>query len=364
MDTRSISRTNTALASQQVDLEHRQKEAQLQLALESARMGFWDWNLETGAVTRSANLVQMYGWQPEQCNAECDVFLASVHPDDRAVLQQAEQHSIKTGKDCDVEFRIVLPDGTCRWMESKARVIYNDAGRPLRMTGISLDISDRKGAEAQTKTSLQEKEVLLQELHHRVKNNLQIISSILDLQSQVADSPATQQILGDCRNRVKSMALVHELLYKTNNLTQVNAADYLRLLIQRLVEAYTANADRIQLELELDDVVLNVDRLLPCGMIVSELVTNALKHGLPPSDGRNLRVSLACQEKKTAVLSVKNSGNSLPSDFNARKTQSLGLQLVDILAEQLGGIIEVCNDSLLEFRLQFPVGSESVLQNA
>jgi PAS domain S-box-containing protein len=337
----------------QAEEKLRHNEAQLHLALEAAQMGFWDWDIQTGKVIRSKHLDRLYGWPANACNDSHAAFLAIVHPEDRDRLNQNNQHCFDMGEDCDMEFRIVLPDGSIRWMESKCQVFRDETGKAVRMAGINLDITERKQAEIQVKQSLREKEVLLQEIHHRVKNNLQVISSLLDLQSDHSQEPATRSMFQESQNRVKSMALVHEKLYQSKDFARINAAEYIENLTSDLFQSYGVKADKITLELDLDDITLSVDTTIPCGLIISELVSNALKYAFPNRENGVIQISLHSDIHKNLTLIVRDNGVGFPGNWDFKGVKSLGLQLVNVLTSQLDGTLELDRSIGTEFRIRF-----------
>jgi PAS domain S-box-containing protein len=449
-------------------------------------MGNWDWNLQTGNITWSNHLEQLFGLAPNTFEGTYEAFLARIHPEDRDSLRDSfasrvhssTQCCLETGENCDIEFRIVLPDGSIRWMEDKGQVIYDETGLPVRMIGVSLDISDRKEAEevkrqtqarlrrlveanligvifadfsgniteandaflemvgytreelgsgkvrsdnmtppeyaeddararaqlsltgvctphekeyirkdgsrvaiftgsallegsdqecvsfvvdltwrkqaeARIRESLREKEVLLQEIHHRVKNNLQVISSLLDLQSQHIEDRATLEVFRESCNRVKSMALVHEKLYESRDCAKIKFAEYVESLTSYLFQAYAGSAENITLELDIDEVTLNINTAIPCGLIISELISNALKYAFPNNRAGGIHVALHSPSDDNFILVVKDTGIGFPINFNLKCVKSLGLQLVNILTNQLEGSLELDRSVGTEFRIRF-----------
>ena len=220
---------------------------------------------------------------------------------------------------------------------------------------VGIDITKHKEAEAQIQASLREKEVLLQEVHHRVKNNLQVISSLLDLQSQQIEEQATLEIFRESQNRVKSMALVHEKLYKSQDFARINFAEYTESLTSYLFKAYQFNRDKITLELNLDEVTLNIDTAIPCGLIVNELVSNSLKHAFPNNQSGTIRIIMFADETQHFHLIVEDNGVGFPPDWNLKQSQSLGIQLVHVLTKQIKGKLELDNRLGSRFCVSFPV---------
>jgi PAS domain S-box-containing protein len=225
-------------------------------------------------------------------------------------------------------------------------------GRILSRIVVFRDITDRKRAEEHIKQSLEEKKVLLREIHHRVKNNLQVISSLLNLQSAYIDDCQYREMFKESQNRVKSMSLIHEKLYQSENLANIDFEEYVRALTNGLIRSYGINTDKVSLEVEVDNVSLGIDTAIPCGLIINELVSNSLKHAFPGGKGEIL-VSLHSNNGITE-LTVKDNGVGIPEDIHIKNTTSLGLRLVCILAQdQLNGNITLMRTNGTEFRITF-----------
>ena len=217
------------------------------------------------------------------------------------------------------------------------------------------DITERKQAEEALKSSLNEKEVLLKEIHHRVKNNLQVISSLVNLQVDAAKDEAVREALKDVTFRVRSMALIHEKLYQTNDLAQLNFADYATSLLRSLWRSNGRLAEKARLHLELAPVTLSIEAAVPCGLILNELAGNALKHAFPHAGGGEVTVGIRHDLSNNSVCLVHDNGVGLPADLDWQKSSSLGLRLVKILAGQLGGTVETGTGPGTEFRIIFPL---------
>jgi two-component sensor histidine kinase len=227
-------------------------------------------------------------------------------------------------------------------------LIFHDVTERVR------EIRERREAEAQIQASLVEKEVLLKEIHHRVKNNLQVISSLLALQArQVVSNPEAEAALHDSQQRVRSMALIHEKLYQSQNLAEINLADYIRHLAASMVRSYQGSVE-VDLRLALETVALGVDQAVPCGLILNELITNALKYAFPEGRHGTLWIDLDGRTDGKVRLRVADDGPGLPPHLDIRQTPSLGLQLVNSLVVQLQGTLEVARVDGTEFRIAFP----------
>jgi two-component sensor histidine kinase len=247
-----------------------------------------------------------------------------------------------------------------RWRaQKKLRALESEllkkTNESSRLNGLlAQEIKAREGTEARLRGALKEKEVLLKEVHHRVKNNLQIISSLLEMQSGHVRHQRIGRILRESQNRVRAMALIHEKLYQCDDLETIDLAAYLRTLALHLIRSYQIDRDAIRLEIVGDREPLSVEKAVPCGLIVNELFSNSLKHAFPNGMTGVTRLE-HYREGDRVVLSVADTGVGFPPTLDYRNTDSLGLQLVNLLTSQLDGRIELQREQGTRFTLQFPV---------
>jgi len=226
------------------------------------------------------------------------------------------------------------------------------------LTGARPDITKRKAAEQQIKASLREKEVLLREIYHRVKNNLQVVSSLLSLQSGYVQDPRDREIFLESQNRIRSMSLVHENLYKSSNLARIEFGHYVRNLISDLIRSYGILSDQIVLTLDINDIELGVDVAIPCGLMINEMVSNSLKHAFkePPSGGKKWEITVRLKLEGDVLyrLEVADNGPGFadkPAPLSDPAT--LGLQLITILAEQLDGKVTMQQKNGTRYVVEF-----------
>ena len=231
--------------------------------------------------------------------------------------------------------------------------LLDATGRIVGVSSISRDISDRKAIETAMQSSLQEKDVLLREIHHRVKNNLQVIASLLHLQSARMASEEVRRAFDESNERIQSMALVHQLLYKSRLLASIDFASYLTSLVDRLAQSFGVARDRIEFRVSAPDIHLDIDTAIPCGLIVNELVTNALKHAFPGEGRGRVDVSLHRAGDERLVLTVEDDGIGLPPATTPETAHSLGLQIVATLAEQLHGEVDLTCEGGTRTRITF-----------
>ena len=215
------------------------------------------------------------------------------------------------------------------------------------------EIYDRKQIEETLRTALQEKEVLLKEVHHRVKNNLQVISSLLDLQTDCIENEKMQDVFRESQNRIRSMAMIHEQLYQTPDLARIDFVDYVESLTSHLFRSYRTQANQVTLHLDIASIYLSIETAIPCGLIINELVSNALKHAFPDDRGGDISIELQPREAQDLSLVIRDNGVGLPSDMDFRQSRSLGMTLVMTLVKQVSGVMEWDNDNGLEVQIVF-----------
>ncbi|MCX5723592.1 MAG: PAS domain S-box protein [Nitrospirae bacterium] len=285
-------------------------------------------------------------------------WAAALHPEDLARVVEEWQHAIQNRVPFASEFRIQHPNGQTIWVFVRARAETDSGGDVLGYVGTVTDISERKQNELRTETSLHEKETLLREVHHRVKNNLQIISSLLHFQAKKAQDGHEQSIFTEGQNRLRSMILVHELLYRSTDLHCISLGEYLTMLTDQLRHSYREAATRLQLQVEACDLSVPASIALPCGMIVTELVTNAFKYAYPANQRGPLCIRIAMGEG-VFRLSVSDEGIGLPTTFDLTKASSFGLQLVTNLAGQLGATLtrEPGHGTTIALEIPLPSGT-------
>lgn len=322
----------------------RTSEERLRLALAAAHQGLYDLNLQTGECVVSPEYARLLGEDPASFHEDYAAWVARTHPDDRPAVRQAyEDYLAGRRTEHRIEYRQRTADGRWKWLLSVGQLVARSAdGRPLRLLGTHTDISARKHAEAALRDSLHEKEALLREVHHRVKNNLQIISSLLRLEAAGIHHPLTRAVLQDMQHRIRSMALLHETLYHADNLARVPLRPYLERLCAQLFRSIAGQPGTVQLHLDIAPVWLDPAQAIPCGLIVNELVSNSLKHAFPQGASGEVRVALQPLHPRPELrLSVRDTGVGLPDTFDPDHLRSLGLQLVTDLTRQLEGTLAI-----------------------
>jgi len=259
----------------------------------------------------------------------------------------------ETGKPATVEHMHYDINGNPLITEVHGYPVFDSNGNICQVIEYTIDISDRKKAEEQIKASLEEKVILLREIHHRVKNNMQIISSILNLQSGHIKEAQTLAALRESKNRIDVMALIHEKLYQSKSLAKINFHEYIDELVTSLLITYGVNTDLIRSETHAEGISFEINTAIPCGLIINELVSNSLKHAFPDRRRGNIRISLSAAGEGRFTLTAKDDGIGLPASIDYKNTATLGLKLVNALTSQLDGSIELERDKGTTFRITF-----------
>jgi PAS domain S-box-containing protein len=314
-------------------------------------VGIFTCDLDGNCTYLNRRCIEIIGCAPEE--ALGDRWLSFVHPDDRDRVLTSLKIANQTAKPYTEEFRFQRPPEKMRWLYLRKAPIFSEQGELIGYTGTVEDITKQKLTEEQIKASLYEKEALLKEIHHRVKNNLQIISSLIYLQSQRIEDVSVRQIFEDSQSRISSMALVHDSLYRSQDFACVDLSEYVQMLTANLFQTYRIQPDLVKLLVNVDEgVVVSLDRAIPCGLILNELMTNALKHGF--SNGQTGEITVILKSHHLAIhLIVENDGNSLPESFELQKIRSMGLRLVNALVSQLHGQFEVEKTAKTRFKVTF-----------
>ena len=282
-------------------------------------------------------------------------WMTITHPDDMqedldnmALLNAGKINGFNMDK------RYIRPDGSHVWINMTiAPVAVEDKAHPRHLCMID-DITERKQAEEQMKQNLKEKEILLSEIHHRVKNNMQVISSLLKLQSAKIEDKKYVEMFKESENRIKSMALIHEKLYQSGDFANVDFNGYVKSIANDLIRSYAVTPDKIKLNTKIEDVSLGLDNAIPCGLIVNELISNSLKYAFPKDRKGEIKITFRAINSHEIEFTVSDDGIGIPAEMDIRETESLGLQLVQLLAEnQLDGKIELDRDGGTAFRIRF-----------
>lgn len=318
----------------------------------------------------SDGFYELTGYSHSDIIKDRPVALKSIiHPDDYSAFEKKIYQSIQSRGIFEARFRIITAKGEVRWVWNQGRLIKDDKGKISAVEGFVSNITElvrteqtlyeiEKQRQQCTIDSLHEKEILLKEIHHRVKNNLQIIASILKLKDMQSESSEIHELLLDCRSRVFSMAMIHEKLYKSENLARINLKDYLSTLLSHLADEYGAYEKNIRFTLDCDeDIALDIDTAIPCGLIINEIFTNSLKYAFDESGGE-IALGFKNAGPDTYRLFAKDSGRGFAQSYDFLNSESLGMQLIYNLTAQLEGKIEVSGKDGVAYIITIPKSVE------
>ena len=328
-------------ARKQAEKAIRESEERFRQLAENIQDSFWLVSAElTDLLYISPAYEQIWGRSREELYADPLKCMESVHPEDKHLLQDAMGRVLQ-GESTSTEYRIFRPDGTIRWLCDRAFPIYDESGKVYRITGICEDISDRKFTESRIQAALREKEILLKEIHHRVKNNMQVVSSLLQLQAQYIEDEQTLALFEESQTRIHSMALIHEQLYQSENLDRIDLPIYVENLVANLYQSFGCCNTSIQFNLNIDPIYLNIETAIPCGLIINELVSNSLKYAFTQNLVGEININFNEINPQQFHLSIQDNGSGFPTGFDVENTETLGVRLVRMLTHQLDGTLVI-----------------------
>jgi len=308
----------------------------------------------------SPNIKSLSGFEPDAIIGDAEWWKSRLNPEDRDRIESFWK-AINENRDKYVhEYRFKHADGEFRWLHDELAIVRDADGKAVEVIGSWLDITEHRQDEKAIESALREKEVLLREIHHRVKNNMQIISSMLKLQASHAKDRQLQNMYRDSQSRINAMSMVHEQLYASATLSAIRAHAYLENIVFSVVRSYCVSAQHLAVDVDAGEILLHMDQAIPCGLIVNELVSNAAKYAFTETGGA-INVSLTRVNDKYLRLKVSDNGCGLPADLNIRETTTLGLQLVDTLSDQIDGKLTVNCEQGTEICILFPATEEDAI---
>jgi PAS domain S-box-containing protein len=333
---------------QRIEEALRKSEQRFRATFHQAAVGIAHVAIDGRWLLVNQRLCDILGYTPEEL--QFLTFQDITHPDDiNADLKYFDQILADNIQTYSIEKRYFCKDSSIVWVNITVSLMRESNGEPKYFISVVEDISERQAAlrdrkqwEEQIQASLLEKEVLLKEIYHRVKNNLQVISSLLSLQSAYIKDEHDLIIFKQSQQRIASMALVHEKLYQSQDLAKINFGEYIRDLVTDLFTAYEVNEDAIALNININDrVFLGLDTAIPCSLIIHELVSNSLKYAFPSGTNGTIYIEIHQNKDRNVTLIVRDDGIGLPPNFSFKNIASLGWQLVDALINQLSGNINI-----------------------
>lgn len=330
--------------------EQQRNRARLEAAQRIARLGEWEWSTDDEATHWSAEMYRIFGKDPATFRPSYDSYAALMAPADRERIRIAIRDAIEHGASFQLEHHVTGDDGVCRTVVCRGEPVIGPDGRVRQLRGSAQDVTDLRQIEASLRGALAEQALLLQELHHRVKNNLQLVASLLSLQAPAAAQASARQTLASCRGRVRTMALVHESLYRADGLAGVPLRGFLSTLANQVLASH-GDATRHAIDVDVRaDVNLPMDTGVPCGLIVHELLTNALTHGLPAPRRGRVEVRVQASPPNAVTIDVVDEGVGMSG-----KPEGLGLRIASTLANQIGARLTRSTELGTRIRLEIPL---------
>ena len=326
---------------------------QLMEAQKIGHIGSWEWDIQTEEMSCSKEFYNILKLEPSEFGNSFNALLDIIHPDDKGKVREGIDGALIEHKPFSSDYRLIRPDGTVRILSSKGEVVSDSNGKPLRIVGTEQDITEQKMAEEKIKSSLKEKEMLLQEIHHRVKNNLQVISSLLRLQSRYIKDKEAIGIFKETQNRVRSIAILHEKLYQSDDLARIKFDEYVKLLAGDLLYFYELEEGNIKIIYDVEDVSLNIETAIPCGLLIDEMVANSLKYAFPNGKSGEIKIELHSDDNNLFNLVVRDNGVGISNDVDPENAETFGMQLIKYLTKQLKATLELDRINGTKFILKF-----------
>lgn len=326
---------------------------QLNLSIETGKLGIWETNLATGRLDWNDQMHEIFGLEKEDFDHNIETFYSMVHPDDLDTAGQ-EMSKIADGQTVrDVQFRIKRPDGSTRHIYASGAPAYNDKGEVVKFIGINIDVTHVAEYQEQLEATLKEKDALFKELHHRIKNNLQMVSSLLFIKSTMTDDITLRRFIDETSTKIHSISSIHEQLLQLQGVNELDVKDYLISLCQNLVRTYSYGSTRFDLEMELDSAEMNIDKVLNIGLIVNEIISNTMKYAYPNSDVGKIYLSLK-NNNNQSILIVSDDGIGIPKEKMSDLDNSYGMQLISLFAKQIKATLNINNSKGTMYTITFP----------
>ncbi len=330
----------------------------LSLAAELSKIGPWEYDFKTGNFIFSDEFYSIYGTSAaiEGRIMSAEKYAAEfLYPEDAAKVKEEIERGLasSTGEyTARFERRIIRRDGEMRIIAVLIKILKNSSGEIIKWYGVNQDITDQKLVEEKLKHLINEKEILLIELQHRVKNNLNIISSLLNLGIDKIADEKSKSVFSDAISRIHSMSHIYGQLYSSKDLEKFDLNFYIRNLTNSIFRTYKINQNKNRLIIDVDNIDFDLKKMIPVGLILNELITNSLKYAYPFDTGGEIRVSIKKSGERVA-LQVSDDGIGMPDDFNVSESSSVGLMLVSILAKQIHGEMSIAGGSGVTVSVKF-----------
>ena len=334
-----------------------ESERSLRRAEALAHLGIYEWNIPDNRVSASDEFKKILGIRDGESLPVYEDLIRYILPSDRNNVIASVQTLLKSGTPFTTNFSIIRDDNIIRKIRALGEIENDDNGVFRQFILIIQDITEEKRMEEEISEAYQEKKILLSEIHHRVKNNLQVISSLLSMQARTIKDPETRSLFKETQTRIKSIALVHEHIYQSSNLNKIKYRDYVQNITVYIFNLYEVLRDRVKCRIEIENIEISVDKAVPLSLIISELVTNSLKYAFNETNLGEIIISLTQDpDKRGYILDYKDNGTGFPAGFDPKMSQGFGSTLIMGLTRQLSGNISIdSGESGIHYIIYFPV---------
>lgn len=338
-------------------LGERADAAKRRVAMRGAELSYFEFNPASGSLNRSPQLDALFGFEPGESVTAAQSFFDRIHPDDHgAIIAEIERAGRTIGSDLHLDLRILRPDGTVRWAIGLGESVRDPDTQDVRIVGIVLDVTLIRESEASLREAVEARDLLIAEVNHRVKNSLQMVASILNLEASATKDATARASLKSATARVHAVAAIHASLYEDEDVSSVQIDRYLERLKEHLRASLSSERQGVQIILDVEPIRLPTDKAVTLSLAVNELVTNSFKHAYGEADEGDVTISLRRDGGDKIVLEVADDGTSPPADRSEGKAQSSGLgqRLIEGMASQLSGTIELDRTNGWRTRILFP----------
>jgi PAS domain S-box-containing protein len=330
--------------------ELRENEERFRLAVEGTRDGLWDWNLLTDEAYHSDQFERMLGYEPGELPNTSAAWSDLLHPDDQALFfDDVEAYLQGETESYESTFRMRTKDGSWRWITGRGKALFDETGRATRFIGFNTDVTEQRVAEAELSAAVQQREHLLHELTHRVKNYLNLVSSLISLQKASSTDPTS---IENIQRQIDAIRFVHDKLNRRDSVDRVDMRTYIQELLDTIFANFTQSS--VEIENDIEVAPLPGEIALPLGLITNELATNTMKYGIPEAGGARFSISMSRSDSTGEYFAaVENNGPPIPESVDFENPRSLGLQLVQALSNQVHASMSVTRAPHPRFELRF-----------
>ncbi|MEE4208329.1 MAG: histidine kinase dimerization/phosphoacceptor domain -containing protein [Parvularcula sp.] len=338
-------------------LGERADAAKRRAAMRGAELSYFEFNPASASLTRSPQLDGLFGFEPGETVSAAEAFFDRIHPDDHeATIAEIERAGRTIGSDLHLDYRIVRPDGTMRWAIGLGESVRDPDTQDVRIVGIVLDVTSMREREASLREAVGARDLLIAEVNHRVKNSLQMVTSILNLEASATEDAGARASLKAATARVQAVAAIHASLYEDEDVSSVQIDRYLERLKEHLHASLSSESRRATITLDVEAIRLPTDKAVTLSLAVNELVTNSFKHAFGQEDEGAVTIGLRRNGGDTIVLEVADEGTSSTGERSESSSPSSGLgqRLIAGMASQLGGTVEVDRTDGWRTRILFP----------